>query len=488
MGSWHGQCFWPGMVAAPTCPEPQVRTAYVAGEVLADKYRLERPLGEGGQGAVWHATNLALDAAVAVKLVNGDSSEQQTLRLVDEARVIARLCHPAIVRVFDVDRTSDGQPFVVMELLEGETLRDLLDRDGRVEAHEAVRLLLPIADALAAAHAQTIVHRDVKPENIFLCETADGLRSKLLDFGTVKLPNARGTRHITADGLVVGTPGYLAPEQALGHDDLDHRADVWGLCVTLYELLTGRRPFEGASVQAVLRAAVIDEATPVDQFAPCDPRLWGIIARGLAKHPADRWSSIDELSVALARWLASEGVRDDISGVLLERRWLATSFEGPAEPASSRPVVVQNARRGQGARRTKLGLSAAGIAVALVSAGAWGFAGRSRAEENVARRQASSTARPARQVASADIASPLSAARTPNLPEAPRVEVVSGTAASDRMPERSAAPRPLAAPRPQSGGSIATPRSVGLAPSARGTASRSSVARRDEASDLIDPY
>jgi serine/threonine protein kinase len=480
------------MVAALACPEPsQARTGYVAGEVLAHKYRLERPLGEGGQAAVWRATNLALDAAVAVKLVNANSNEEQTLRLVDEARVIARLCHPAIVRVFDVDRTTEGHPFVVMELLEGETLRDLLERDKSVEAHEAVRLLLPIADALAAAHAQGIVHRDVKPENIFLCESADGVRSKLLDFGTVKLPNAQSSRHITADGYVVGTPGYLAPEQALGHDDLDHRADVWGLCVTLYELLTGRRPFEGASIQAVLRAAVIDEVTPVDQFAPCDPRLWRIIARGLAKHPEDRWPSIDELSLALARWLASEGVRDDISGVLLERRWLATSLEGPSEPASSRPVIVQKARRAHGPRNAKrLGLMAAGIAVALASAGAWGFVERSRAEESTQRAQVSRSVRTAWESASAAIASPLAASGAPSPPEKPRIEIASSTAAgSDQMPDRPAAPRSAVAPR-RSDHAVAagTARSAGLPAATSGQSSRSSSARRDEASDLIDPY
>jgi serine/threonine-protein kinase len=475
------------MVAAPVYPErSQVRTTYAAGEVLANKYRLERPLGEGGQGAVWQAKNLALDAAVALKLVNGEQSEEQTLRLLDEARVIARLCHPAIVRVFDVDRSSEGQPFVVMELLEGETLRDLLDRDRRVEPHEAVRLLLPIADALAAAHRQGIVHRDVKPENIFLCETADGIRSKLLDFGTVKLPSEQSCRHITADGYVVGTPGYLAPEQALGHDDLDHRADVWGLCVTLYEAVTGRRPFEGASVQAVLRAAVIDEATPADQFAPCDPRLWRIIARGLAKHPADRWSSVDELGLVLARWLASEGVRDDISGVLLERRWLAASFEVPPEPISSRPMVVPRARPAHRPRRSKLPFVLAGIAVALASAGAWAFLGRGQGAA-AARAFAESRAPAAQSSAAAAVALP---ARRAPLPEEPVTAFTSTTApAAAGVREASASVKPPPAARaPEHRAPARTAKPGKLAPSPNGTASRAPAALRDPASDLIDPY
>jgi len=463
------------MVAAPVCPElNQARTAHIAGEVLANKYRLEQPLGEGGQGAVWRATNLALEAAVAVKLVNGEQSEEQTLRLLDEARVIARLRHRAIVRVFDVDRTPDGQPFIVMELLEGETLRDLLERERRVAAHEAVRLLLPIADALAATHLQGIVHRDVKPENIFLCDGDEGIRSKLLDFGTVKLPSARSSRHTTADGYVVGTPGYLAPEQALGHEDLDHRADVWGLCVTLYELVTGRRPFEGESVQAVLRAAAIDEATPANQFAPCDPRLWRILARGLAKHPADRWPSIDELGLALARWLVSAGIRDDISGVPLERRWLATSLEGAAEPASSRPMIVPRARRAQAPHRAKMSLAAVSIAVALGSAGAWGFVVQRPAGEAPNPLRASSSGRPAGQSAA--------------LPAEPRVEVVSSAApSSEPLPARLAALRPAPShAHSESALAAGTPRPAGLP--AKATPTRSAAPVRDTTSDLIDPY
>jgi serine/threonine-protein kinase len=492
------------MSAVQACPEPgRACKRYVAGEVLANKYRLERPLGEGGQGAVWLATNVVLEAAVAVKLVNGTDGkravaddgqreDEATLRLLDEARVIARLRHPAIVRVFDVDRTADGQLFVVMELLEGETLRERLDRDRRVDAHEAVRLLLPIADALASAHGQGIVHRDVKPENIFLCRVGDGLRSKLLDFGTVKLPEKQGWRHITADGCVVGTPGYLAPEQVLGHDDLDHRADVWGLCVTLYEMLTGRNPFDGANVQELLRAVVIEEATPVEQFAPCDPRLWRIIARGLAKHPDDRWSSVEELGSALAHWLVSEGIHDDITGVLLERRWFGGRSEADFAygARSSHGIVVPASKR---ARVKNVGFGVASVAVALVCAGGWGLSGRSQAAERTVATGAPASERTSVQVSRAAVpvvaaaASPFAATAQPSERAERRVDVVALPHPTSEPTRPRAAPRPRAATRPAPALKYApasTPATGSPAPAKLPAA----PVHRDVASDLIDPY
>jgi eukaryotic-like serine/threonine-protein kinase len=148
---------------APPAPPPAI---YEEGQILDGKYLLEARVGEGGMGSVWRARNLSLDATVAVKLVAGTSDlESSRSRLVREARTAARLRHPAIVQIFDVGETEQGDPFIVMELLEGETLGDLLSAEFRLPPAEAVRLLLPIADALNAAHASGLVHRDVKPDN-----------------------------------------------------------------------------------------------------------------------------------------------------------------------------------------------------------------------------------------------------------------------------------------------------------------------------------
>lgn len=171
---------------------------YAVGDVIAGKYRLERLLGEGGQAWVWQARNLALDACVALKVLREDGSNAlQIRRLLQEARAAARLGHPAIVRVFDLGEAESGDPFLVMELLEGESLADRLVERGRMSPFEAVRVLLPIADALVAAHAKGIVHRDLKPDNVFLAIGSDSFQPKLLDFGIAAV---RRRQRRTVDG------------------------------------------------------------------------------------------------------------------------------------------------------------------------------------------------------------------------------------------------------------------------------------------------
>ena len=464
--------------------------------MLAKKYRLEELLGEGGQAAVWRATNLVLDAAVAVKLFKGggsdkarstDESEEQSARLWDEARIIARLLHPAIVRVFDVDRTLDGDPFVVMELLEGQTLRDLLEQRGRIEAREAVQLLLPIADALAAAHAQDLVHRDVKPENIFLCRSEDGgLRPKLLDFGAVRLPTKDAWKRTTADGYLVGTPPYLAPEQILRDGELDGRADVWGLCVTLYELLTGRTPFDAPTIEQLLRSAVTDEATPVARFVPCDPRLWRIIARGLAKQRHERWSSAAEFGSALAQWLHDNGVLDDIAGVLLERRWLVSSSRvmTAGDGAVSHAVVVPKSHARSQGRSLFVALASAAV---LFGAGVWTLAAPVRAPLTGARPAPASAKGLALRPLALDAAPRadqiVTAAVRPEaeLPNALPPPASTGVAhASEATAKRQPAPSRRAGYTTSARVVTAQPVSTSRQPS--------TSAPRTKAADLIDPY
>jgi serine/threonine protein kinase len=308
---------------------------YGPGDVVHDKYRLVRTLGQGGFGTVWVAHNTVLEVHVALKLIELDEDERtvQGDRLLEEARAAAQLNHPSIVRVFDFGRTGLGDPFVVMELLSGESLYDRYRRKSRLSAAEAVKLLLPIADALSAAHAKGIIHRDVKPENVVLAEDESGrVRPKLLDFGIARRIDV--DRKLTAKGSVVGTPDYMSPEQARGETDVDDRADVWSLCVVLYELICGQVPFGGPNYNALLWAIIESPPTPITTHAAGDEALWTIIEKGLRKLPAERWSSMRELGQALAGWLIAHGIGEDASGTSLKAAWLEPS--GPSIPPPSR--------------------------------------------------------------------------------------------------------------------------------------------------------
>jgi serine/threonine protein kinase len=277
---------------------------YQAGSLVTSKYRLERPLGIGGQAAVWRARNLALDVPVALKLLHsGVADEAQASRLLREARAVAQLGHPAVVRVFDLVKTPRGDWFIVMELLEGSSLADELLERRRLPAHDAVRLLLPIVDALAAAHARGIVHRDVKPENIFLTRTGASIEPKLLDFGVAKWRLEQEGSWKTAAGTVLGTPAYLSPEQAECRPDVDHRSDIWSLSATLYECVTGMLPFDGETDDVLFAEIARGEPQSILDHTAGDAALWAILRRGLAKAPADRWPSMGALAGALNDWL-----------------------------------------------------------------------------------------------------------------------------------------------------------------------------------------
>ncbi len=297
---------------------------YSPGDLIVGKYKLNRILGEGGMGEVWEARNLGLDLLVAIKLIRSDVREDSAgARLVQEARAAAQLGHPAIVRVFDVGETRFSDPFIVMELLRGDNLGDVLAAEGRLSAVAATQILLPIADALATAHLKGIVHRDIKPENIYLAEDEAGvLQPKLVDFGVAKLENTELDSKLTTRGTIVGSPGYLAPEQARGLDNADYRVDIWAFAVVLYELVTGVPPFSGGNYNALLRSIVEDNPKPITEQAAGDAELWSMVERGLRKAPEERWPSMLEFGRALAHWAFAQGVDEDVCGTGLEAKWL----------------------------------------------------------------------------------------------------------------------------------------------------------------------
>jgi serine/threonine-protein kinase len=325
------------------------------GSLLDGRYRILDVLGAGGMGTLLLGRNEALDVEVAIKVLRPDTPEDCDVaashRLVQEARAAARLGHPAIVRVFDFGVTEQGNAFLVMERLDGTDLGTELEARGSVPPVKAVRCLLPVAHGLAAAHDKGIVHRDVKPENIFLARTDAGrVQPKLIDFGVAKIEPRSAEEQVAAVGGLVGSPGYMAPEQALGQDSSPH-ADVWSLCVVLYEMVTGRPPFEGDSYNALMRAILEREPVPLDHHLPEEAALSAIVARGLAKAPLDRWPSMRALGEALASWLLERGVTEDLSGQAVDTTWLAQvavsrRFDAFASLPPPSPLRTQAERSG----------------------------------------------------------------------------------------------------------------------------------------------
>jgi serine/threonine-protein kinase len=313
------------------------RVEYSAGTRLDDKLELLRLRGRGGMGEVWIARHKLLDIEVAVKVVRADRvSAAAANRLLREARSAARIAHPAIARVMDFGRTAQQEPYIVLELLEGQSLGELLATESRIDAVQAVRMLLPVAHALGVAHHKAIVHRDLKPENIFLSVGDDGrVQPKILDFGIAMSP---GSDRLSSKRRVHATPQYAAPEQATCPEAIDGRADIWSLCVVLHELVSGVRPSRDEATEARDGAA----AESAGGSSISDPELRAIIERGLRTDPDARWASMHELGTALARWLLDQGVQEDVTGTSLKTYWPELAGSTLAAP----PVSAQFLRRG----------------------------------------------------------------------------------------------------------------------------------------------
>jgi serine/threonine protein kinase len=309
-------------IATTSSPSAASTRRYSPGDLVAGKYLLAKLIGEGGMGGVWLAHNMDLDTAVAIKVLAGDAAPAEAaLRLRREARAEARLEHRAIVRVFDCGETERGDPFIVMELLEGRTLADVLDAKRTLGVVPAIQILLPIIDGLSAAHAEGIVHRDIKPENIFLAEGARRIQPKVVDFGIAKVEAWDPNPNITLQGTIIGSPSYMAPEQARGLGDVDHRSDIWAVCAVLYEALTGRPPFRGESYNAVLRSIIEDEVTPLTGMGDDEAAVWTVLERGFAKDRARRYQTMRELGTALAAVLLERGTSEDICGEPIATAW-----------------------------------------------------------------------------------------------------------------------------------------------------------------------
>jgi len=268
-------------------------------QALSDRYEVERELGAGGMGTVYLARDLRHDRKVALKVFRPEvGAAVGAERFLREIRLVASLAHPHILPLHD-SGDAEGHLYYVTPYIEGETLRDRIRREGPLPIPDTARILHDVADALSAAHARGIVHRDLKPGNVLL----SGRHALLADFGVAKALDAASDEvgeELTAFGMTVGTPHYMAPEQATGEPDIDHRADVYALGILGYEMLTGKPPFDGTSSQAVLAAHLTQPAEPIaDIREDVPPALAGAIMRCLEKRPEDRWQEASELAGAL---------------------------------------------------------------------------------------------------------------------------------------------------------------------------------------------
>ncbi len=308
---------------------------------LSGRYRIERELGQGGMATVYLAEDLKHHRRVAVKVLRPElAATLGPERFTREIEVAARLQHPHILGLID-SGDAGGFFYYVMPFVEGETLRDRLKRGGELPIAEAVRLLGEIAEALATAHRAGVVHRDIKPENVML----SGRHAMVMDFGVAKaVSEASGEHQLTSAGVALGTPAYMAPEQATADPHLDGRVDVYALGVMGYEMLAGTPPFSGLNAQQMLAAHVTRAPAPVGQLRDgLAPALEAVVMRCLAKRPADRFQTADELVAALEPLAATSG------GIT---------------PTHTQPVAAVTARTATRARTAK----AAVAGVALLAA------------------------------------------------------------------------------------------------------------------------
>jgi eukaryotic-like serine/threonine-protein kinase len=308
-------------VAKPRMPSVRTEVALPGvGDVIDGRYRLRRELGRGGAGAVFEAVHVFTQRLVALKIVHcdGDPTTRHELqsRLLREAHALATARHPGIVDLLDAGVGQDGVPYLVLERLEGRTLEGLLASRGKLSATDTGAIGLQLADALGAAHEAGVVHRDVKPGNVFLVRDANGVeQTKLVDFGIAHLRAPLTEPRITCAGALIGTPEYMAPEQLLGADDVDARCDVYALGVTLFECLTGTVPYAGAYPQILLRSISSDPPPSVRLFAPdLSDALVHVIDRSIAKTRGHRYPTMAEFARALASVFGDVKLRSTLLG------------------------------------------------------------------------------------------------------------------------------------------------------------------------------
>ena len=285
----------------------EVAMPFVAGQVIAGKYEVIRLIGAGAMGFVVAAHHIDLDEKVALKFLRPEALANQELvaRFAREARASVRIKSEYVARVFDVGTLPDGEPFIVMEHLDGKDLGAVLRDQGALPAKVAIEYVLQACEALASAHANGIVHRDVKPENLFLASRAQGMAIiKVLDFGISKVAltgSAIESRFpLVRTMMPMGSPVYMSPEQIRASNEIDARTDIWSLGCLLYEMLTGHAAFDAPSLTQIAAMILEQEPAPIHERCPgISPTLAAVVARCLAKDPNARFANVAELAIAL---------------------------------------------------------------------------------------------------------------------------------------------------------------------------------------------
>ncbi|AKT37007.1 bifunctional serine/threonine-protein kinase/formylglycine-generating enzyme family protein [Chondromyces crocatus] len=282
------------------------------GSIIEGRYRLARVIAENDMGTVWSAVRLDGGPPVAIKLFSPTAARgsQVNQRLLREARAAAALRHPSAITIHEVLVLADGTPAIVTDLLNGETLRTRLQRERRIDLPEMSRIMLPVISAVGAAHSLGIVHRDLRPETIFLVEPGLGqvgsARVKVLDLGITRITAVEGEAARiagqTEPGTLLGTPHYMAPEQILGTPEVDYRADVWSLGVVLYEALTGVRPLDGSSTEKILKRILAGTVTRVRLVAPQVPSIIALLLEKMLTVDREQRPSLQEIGKVLVRF------------------------------------------------------------------------------------------------------------------------------------------------------------------------------------------
>jgi eukaryotic-like serine/threonine-protein kinase len=316
----------------------------MVGAVLSARYRLLRLLGEGGMGAVFEAQDLMGQGRYAVKVLHPEYAQEERVlsRLYTEAEAMSRLVHPNIARCFGYALAEDRSPYLIMELLEGASLASYLKPGLAYEPQYAIPIVRGILAALAEAHRQGIVHRDVKPDNVFLVPNPAGPPVvKVLDFGIAKVMDAAGgMMSKTRTGMLLGTPSYMSPEQIRNAKGVDHRADLWSVGILFYELLSGREAFAAPNELAKLTMILTGDVSPIEEGKPALALFRGFFARALARDVDQRFASavqMDEAVATVERTVRSGG-----------------ALGGPASTTDMSPELPQGVSLGAGSPQIQI--------------------------------------------------------------------------------------------------------------------------------------
>ncbi|APR77490.1 Serine/threonine-protein kinase pkn3 [Minicystis rosea] len=423
------------------------------GQVVEGRYEVIGVLGEGGMGTVYEVRHVTLGRRFALKVLRRDIADaEHSARFIQEAKAAAAVGHPNIVAVSDFGElalpapaeSGERVPFFVMEYLSGISLAELLRAEKTLDATRTAQIVLQCAAGLSAAHATGVVHRDLKPDNIFLTRNGDREFVKLLDFGVAKI---MGAGRLTRAGMVFGTPHYMSPEQAAGQS-VDLRADIYALGVILYECLAGHVPFEADTYMGVLTKHMFATPEPIDRAVPDASRLGAlgpVVMRCLAKSPQDRYASMAELCAALEAVLEGASRRAAVSRSGTRSRGSAMTLDPPKTPGL-RPVV-----------------GPIGVGLGIVAAGLVGLLAIRELRSHPAESSAAATvSAPAPPPSASGVATiPVTADTAPTTTAAATATVTAPTATAGAPPTPAQKPRPGSGrpsePRRHSGGDVVDP-------------------------------